>query len=237
VWVAVGSQARRELTLASKPRGVLVCSQSPPARWLASVADSFQSCSPVTPVPARVGDQWLGSAPEDELALAVLVDRRPLWGTPRDPLPVPAGPAREQVLAALRARALAFAPPTGFDEGGVLASDGRRHDQLDIRLAAVAPIVELARWAGVAAGAEEGSTLDRLRAASDAGILREADALTLSDAFELALELRIDHQMQQLAAGLPADDLLQTSAMSPLTRGHLRDVFRAITAVQQELRG
>ena len=104
-------------------------------------------------------------------------------------------------------------------------------------MAAVAPLVELARWAAVAAGAEEGSTLDRLRAAGDAGVLREADALTLSDAFELALELRIDHQMQQLVAGGPADDLLPTSAMSPLTRGHLRDVFRAITGVQQELRG
>jgi CBS domain-containing protein len=237
VWVAVGAQARRELTMASRPGGVLICSQAPPVRWLASVTEAFRECSLVTPVLARVGAQWLGFAPEDELALAVLVDRRPLWGTPRDPLPVATGAAREQVLAALRARALAFSPPTGFDDGGVLTSDGRRSELLDIRLAAVAPLVELARWAGVAAGAEEGSTLDRLRAAGHAGVLREADALTLSDAFELALGLRIDHQMQQLVAGGPADDLLLTSAMSPLTRGHLRDVFRAITGVQQELRG
>jgi hypothetical protein len=42
--------------------------------------------------------------------------------------------------------------------------------------------------------------------------------------------------MEQLAAGEDADDLLDPAAMSALTRSHLRDVFRAVTAVQRALR-
>jgi signal-transduction protein with cAMP-binding, CBS, and nucleotidyltransferase domain len=55
------------------------------------------------------------------------------------------------------------------------------------------------------------------------------------DAFELALELRIDNHMRQLARGAAPDDRIQTAAISPLTRDYLRDVFRAVTAVQSSL--
>ena len=39
-------------------------------------------------------------------------------------------------------------------------------------------------------------------------MLRETQAQTLVEAFELALELRIVHQLEQLAAGEAPDDLL-----------------------------
>ena len=42
--------------------------------------------------------------------------------------------------------------------------------------------------------------------------------------------------MGQLAAGELTDDLLDPALMSPLARDHLRDVFRAVTAVQRTLR-
>jgi CBS domain-containing protein len=67
-------------------------------------------------------------------------------------------------------------------------------------------------------------------------VLRETQAQTLAEAFELALELRIVHQLEQLAAGEVPDDLLDPARMSPLTRSHLRDVFRAVSAVTRELR-
>ena len=43
--------------------------------------------------------------------------------------------------------------------------------------------------------------------------------------------------MEQLAAGASADDQLEPAAISPLTRDHLRDVFRAVAGVQRGLRG
>ena len=67
-------------------------------------------------------------------------------------------------------------------------------------------------------------------------ILGSEQAQTLTEAFELALELRIVHQLDQIAAGHTPDDLLDAAAMSPLTRGRLRDVFRAVGTVARELR-
>jgi hypothetical protein len=43
--------------------------------------------------------------------------------------------------------------------------------------------------------------------------------------------------MRQLARGSAPDDRIQTAAISPLTRDYLRDVFRAVTAVQRRLSG
>ena len=236
VWVAVGSQARRELTLASRRRGALVCSVPPPPPWLAALEPVLARCGIEGPVTAHDGDGWTRRAAADELALSVLTDRRALWGTPSEPLPVAAGPARTRLLDALAASAFSHSPPTGFEADTVLRLDGRRSDRLNIRLAAILPIAALGRWAAAVAGSEEVSTPERLGAAADAGVLGSDQAMTLAEAFELALELRIVHQLESLADGREPDDLLDPAAMSPLTRGHLRDVFRAISTVARELR-
>jgi CBS domain-containing protein len=214
-----------------------VCSEPPPDGWIEAVTAVLASCGLAGTVVARSGREWLEADGADELSLTVLVERRVLWGTPRDPLPVAEGEERDRVVGALLRRALDYGPPTGFDADRVLELDGTRSDILDIRRAAVIPIVELARWAGAAAGVVEGSTPDRLRAAGTAGVLDDGDAQTLVDAFELALELRIDHHMRQLAQGAAPDDRIQIASISPLTRDYLRDVFRAVTAVQRRLSG
>ncbi|MGI8507602.1 MAG: putative nucleotidyltransferase substrate binding domain-containing protein [Solirubrobacteraceae bacterium] len=236
VWVAVGSQARRELTLASSRRGALVCSAQPPARWLDALGAALSRCGVGGPVIAHDAEHWTRAAERDELALSVLADRRALWGTPVQPLPVADGVARSRLLDALAAHAFTHSPPTGFDADGVLRLDGRRSDRLDIRLSAIVPIAALGRWAAAMAGSEEVSTPERLRAAAAEGVLQESQSSTLAEAFELALELRIVHQLEQLAAGEAPDDLLDPAAMTPLTRGRLRDVFRAVGTVTRELR-
>ena len=237
VWVAVGAQARRELTPASIARGAVVCHDPPPAEWTRSVTDVLRACGFPGEVVARSTSEWSRIHGEDELELSMLIERRALWGTPIDPLPEPEGPVRDAVVAALARRALAAVPPTGFDADTVLEADGSHSDLLDIRQTAVAPIVELARWGSAAVGVFEGSTPERLLAAGHSGALSEGDARTLADAFDLALELRIGHHMSRIGAGQPPDDEIEPAEISPLMRDHLRDVFRAVTSVQRRLRG
>jgi CBS domain-containing protein len=237
VWVAVGSQARREMTPASRPGGAIVHSEPAAREWIDAVRAALQRCDLIDEVISRTPRDWAAPGTEDELALTVLAERRALWGTPREPLPTIREGGSDRALAALARRALAYSPPTGFDADAVLEADGTRRDRLDIRRAAVIPIVEIGRWAGAVAGAVDGSTPERLRKAAAAGVLSDADARTLTDAFELALELRIGHHMTQLAGGQKPDDSIEIVAISPLMRDHLRDVFRAVTSVQRGLRG
>jgi CBS domain-containing protein len=258
VWVTVGSQARRELTPATIGRGALVhAADGPPdPAWIAAAGPALAPSGVRAPILARDAAGWIdagtrGPAGGDELALLVLADRRTLWGTPAEPLPLARGDQRARLLQALAAQAFTLSLPTGFDAGAVLGLDGR-HTQLDLRRAAITPIATIARWAAAVADVGEdgdgrsaealgaatidGSTPDRLRAAAAAGVLETRQAQTLAEAFELSLELRIVHQMEQIAAGQAPDDLLDPGAMTPLSRGHLREVFRAVSAVVRQLR-
>ncbi|MGH2913899.1 MAG: putative nucleotidyltransferase substrate binding domain-containing protein [Solirubrobacteraceae bacterium] len=236
VWVSVGSQARRELTPASTRRGALICGEGaqPSSDWVAAAKPALARLGIGEPVAARAGRAWIALAGSDELAQSVLADRRVLWGTPVAPLPSPQGPARQALLDALARRAFSQLLPTGFDSDAVLTREGRR-SRLNVRDAAIVPIASIACWAAASAETGEGSTPERLRAAADAGVLSADQAQTLAEAFELALELRIVHQLEQIAAGWPPDDLLDAAMMSSLTRGHLRSVFRAIGAVARTL--
>jgi CBS domain-containing protein len=236
VWVAIGAEARRELTPASIRRGALIhaVERPPQAGWLAAAEQALARCGVVGPIVARDAEGWIAAARDEELAMSLLADRRMLWGTPREPLPRAQDGARDALLRALAQQAFTRTLPTGFDSDGVLSLEGR-HSRLNIREAAIVPISAIACWAAVMADSGEGSTSDRLRDAAEAGVLRADQARTLTEAFELAMELRIGHQLERIEAGEPPDDLLDAAAMTPLTRGYLRDVFHAVSAVAREL--
>jgi CBS domain-containing protein len=231
----LGSQARRELTLASRRRGAVVFTEPPDPLWLESLTPALARCGIAGPVVANDAHGWTQAAANEATAMSVLADRRALWGTPVEPLPGVEGVARDRLLGALANDAFTASAPTGFDADSVLRLDGRRSDELNIRLAAIIPIAAVGRWAAARVDSEETSTPERLRAAAAEGLLRESQAATLAEAFEYALQLRIVHQLEQLEASEPPDDLLDPAAMSPLTRSYLRDVFRAVGAVIREL--
>jgi len=99
----------------------------------------------------------------------------------------------------------------------------------------VLPIVALARWAAMSAGVTIASTPERLRAAASAGTLPTADAHSLTDAFELINDLRLEHQVTQIRAGVEPDDYVAPDELSALRRTQLKETFRAVTAIQKRI--
>ena len=81
-----------------------------------------------------------------------------------------------ELLRMLARFALSFRPPTGFWRDFVVEHSGERRGQLDLKHGGLIPIVDLARWAGMAAGVASASTRERLRAAEAAGIMDSAEA-------------------------------------------------------------
>ena len=209
------------------------------------------------PLFARPLSSWHAAArelsedPTREKALilvSVISDSRPLWGCgPGAGVPGADGEGvsvadqlwqarRHPDLLRLLARfALQFRPPTGFLRDFVVEHSGERRGQLDIKHGGMIPIVDLARWAGMAAGVASCSTVDRLRAAEAAGTLDGPDARTLIEAFGFIFSLRLDHQVEQLRRGQAPDDFINPKALNPLARSYLREAFRAVASVQNGL--
>ncbi|MEJ3658430.1 putative nucleotidyltransferase substrate binding domain-containing protein [Actinomycetes bacterium KLBMP 9759] len=172
--------------------------------------------------------------------VSLVVDARPVWGLRVDPaVPDVFRSARRHpdLLRLLGKYALAHRPPTGFLRDFVVEHTGRRRGRLDLKSGGLVPIVDLARWAGMAAGVTSASTPARLRAAVAAGTLDARAAATLEEAFHLVLQLRLAHQVEQLRAGEVPDDLVRPRDLSPVTRASLREAFRAVAAVQRRIAG
>ncbi|HLY50083.1 MAG TPA: putative nucleotidyltransferase substrate binding domain-containing protein [Solirubrobacteraceae bacterium] len=263
-WLALGSQARREALPSSDVDSAIVWFGDAPEAEVrprlhalaTSVVKGLEACgfqadrhgataSDVLFVRSLASWQhvvrsWIAD-PTQEKALiltSVLVDSRPVWGV-HTGTPVadtfrlaPSNPALLRLLARF---ALSQRPPTGFFRGLVVDSSGEHRGQLDLKHGGVIPIIDLARWAGMAAGVTSASTPERLRCAGAAGILSEGDARTLEDAFMLITALRVEHQSAQLRAGQPPDDHVDPARLTPLTRSHLKEAFRAVASIQKHV--
>jgi len=263
-WLALGSQSRREATPGSDVDSAMVWyggvgeeAIRPYLHALAGeVTAGLQACgisidahgataSNVLFVRSveswqRVASSWIKHPTREQalMLVSVLVDGRPVWGVHSgNPLSETfrSAQARPALLHLLARFALVHRPPTGFLRGLVVEHDGEHRGQLDLKNGGLLPVVDLARWAGMAAGVTSASTLERLRAAGNAGTLPMANVRTLEDAFELFSELRMTHQVEQLQAGHEPDDYLNPDELSPLTRAHLKEAFRSVASLQKRI--
>ena len=262
-WFALGSHARREAVPSSDGDSALAwdgASEQPElreamlerARWVTDglrsggIPPCDQGAVASMPLFARSVASWTAAAdawmrdPSREKALilvSVLVDGRAVSD---EEVAVAAlsgvlqqAPRHPAVLRGLARMALAHRPPTGFFRDFVVSQGGERSGTLDIKRGGLLPVVDLARWAGMAAGVASASTTERLRAAGLAGTLPKETVSTLLVAFELFSGLRISHQVEALRLGAPPDDRLDPKQLDPLTRRHLKDAFRTVAGVQR----
>ena len=227
------------------------------ARLARAVDDGLRACglppdthgaSASNPLFARSMASWHAAArslsedPTQEKALilvSMIADSRPVWSTGawagQALWQGRAYPSHADLLRLLARYALSFRPPTGFLRNFVVEHSGERRGQLDIKHGGLIPIVDLARWAGMAAGVASASTVERLRAAEAAGTLESPQARTLMEAFGFIFSLRLDHQVEQLRRGEVPDDFIDPKTLNPLARSYLREAFRAVASVQANL--
>jgi CBS domain-containing protein len=259
-WLALGSQARREVAPSSDVDSAIIWFDADDEVHPAlhdigrEVSAALEACglraddhraTAADPLFVRSRESWQRAArswladPTQEQAamlVSVFVDSRPVWGVHMgSPLADTfRGAAENTALLRLLARmARARRPPTGFLRGLVVDASGEHRGQLDLKAGGLVPIVSLARWAGMAAGVTSASTRERLKAAAEAGTLPAADARLLREAFDLMSELRLVHQVEQLRAGIAPDDHVDPESLSALMRAQLKEAFRAVASVQK----
>ena len=262
-WLALGSVARREAFPSSDQDSAIAwqgdgedADVAAAVRAIAArVVDGLARCGiPACPNGAvasmplfsrslgrweSVARSWLED-PDQTKALiltSVLIDGRPVWAADvageRLARVFADAPQHPLLLRRLGVFAFAHRVPTGFFRDFVVSDDGERRGTLDIKAGGLVPVIDLARWAGMAAGVGAASTTARLDAAEAAGTLPAEEVATLRVAFELFTDLRMQHQVAALRDGRPPDDSIDPKRLEPLTRRYLKSAFQAVAQVQR----
>jgi CBS domain-containing protein len=258
-WLSLGSYGRREPAPSSDLDSALAWEGDAPAGMTAlaqalvddlgraGFAPDPHGANAARPLFARSASDWRSTIahwlehPGEEkvlIAVSLLFDGRVVAGRGQPPRVLEMladGRHRRSLLRLLQRLALAHRPPTGFMRDIVVEHGGRHRGHFNIKRGGLLPIVSIARYAGMAAGATSRSTPERLRAGAAAGILRNDHASSLDEAFDLFMELRLRHQVEQLRSAADPDDFVDPSSLNALSRRYVREAFRVVTAVQRSL--
>lgn len=264
LWAACGSQGRREQTGVSDQDNCLILGDAAtPAddayfeAMARIVSDGlnragFVYCpgemmatNPRWRQPRRVWQgyfrDWIAQ-PDDmaQMLASVMFDLRPIAGEMAlfDDL-------HAQTLAMARGNsiflrhmignALKHAPPLTLFRGLSTIRSGAHRNTLDLKIAGVVPVVDLARIYALRGGVEAANTRERIVAARDLGVISRTGAHDLLDAYDLIAETRLRHQAALIARGAAPDNYLAPEALSDLERSHLRDAFLVVKTMQSAL--
>ncbi|WP_280396259.1 putative nucleotidyltransferase substrate binding domain-containing protein [Nocardia brasiliensis] len=259
-WLTLGSIARREAMPSSDVDSALCWNDelSTASGQLRAIAQRTHAILDACGVPAdsngaiaakpkfaRSQHEWATAAAQwlDDplhgrglIMSSLLIDGRVVWGDPQ----LRAVPAAFGRMAAEHPDALRLQLLDALS-GKVRARSlrdvlSRRGGTFDLKTHALVPIVNLARWGGLAAGLTAASTPERLSAAAAAGVLTERDATVLTEVFVTLQRMRMVHQVGQLSAGHRPGDVVLMSELSPLNRSLLNEALREIAAVQRHVR-
>ena len=182
---------------------------------------------------------WLKNPanPQVMIATSILLDGRTVYGPLElDPRAILLEPeTRSALLAPMLRLAQALKLPTGFKGKIVVENSGEHRGTFDIKNGGLLPVVDIARFGALKAGADVNGTVERLRAASELGGLEPAHARTLEETYDLFSSLRLEHQIRQLARGDEPSDYVDPTELSELTRRYLRDAFREVAEVQKSV--
>ena len=144
--------------------------------------------------------------------------------------------SHEYLSEALRF-ALVKKPPIGFVKDFIVDQSGENRGGLNLKEGGLAPIASLARWCAIAQGDVRGGTIDRLRRASEGGLLQGEEADVLIGAFTEIHQLVFDEEIADIRAGRTPNTWISPDSLDSLTRRHLRESFRSISSIQSVVDG
>lgn len=250
-FLVLGSEGRHEQTLLTDQDNALAWADGPPEapRYFEALAEKavadllaagFPPCpggymatrwkGPLSEWRERFAS-WIG-VPRAEaiLSAGIFFDHRRVGGAlDLSPLAEVVARARGNApfLSHLARAAVGFRPPIGAFRR-LKTDDG----ELDLKKGGLAPIQGLARLWALDAGAGATNTLERLEAASAAGLVDRERADDLSEAFLFLCGLRLRAQLAALAKGGAAGNRVSLDALSASERRHLKDAFLAVRDAQ-----
>lgn len=261
-WLSLGSEARREQTLATDQDNGLAYDGEGSAvetyfealaehlnEWLARCG--YAQCragvmarNPGWRLPRaqwiELFQTWLRDPTRHHVHIAMIgLDLRAVAG----PLPIErdldalleTAPRHQPFLERLTRAAVELRPPTGFLREFVVERSGEHVGTLDIKTGGAGPIVSLARLHALSSGVTVKPTVERLRAAAARGSIPDETAEELVDAFATVARVRLEHQAAQVEQNVQPDNHVDPRELAPHTRRQLKEAFRAIARAQRSV--
>ncbi|MBK1637021.1 DUF294 nucleotidyltransferase-like domain-containing protein [Rhodovulum adriaticum] len=264
LWLACGSQGRREQTGVSDQDNCLILDDAfrpehdayfeALARF---VSDGLNTCgfvycpgdmmatNPRWRQPRRVWRDyfagWIAQPDtEAQMLASVMFDLRPIGGEVGLFSDLQAETldmaARNSIFVAhMVSNSLKHTPPLGLLRGFALIRSGEHKDMVDLKHSGVVPVVDLGRVYALKGRLEAVNTRERLVQAGADGVISQAGVHDLIDAYDLIAETRLRHQADQVRAGQAPDNFMAPGQLSDLERKHLRDAFMVVKTMQSAL--
>ncbi len=254
-WLGLGSAARRELTPASdQDNGLAYAGAADPevdahlARIAEYVTSGLAACGlqkdvsgvsasdarwrlPLQDWTARMTRCLTATNESHIMGASIVFDYRRIAGD----LPV-AGPFSRVVRAAPQHPAfLAGIGATVREVHSPLRFPRRLVGRVDLKRTGLLAIANLARYLALNHGLTATGTLDRLAAAERLGLHDRETMRSLQTSFELLADLRLRHQADQLRAGRPLDNEVDTDSLPRIVRAGLREALRIVDESQRLL--
>ncbi len=251
-WIALGSEGRQEQTLLTDQDNAIVFADEGAAarEYYTALADRANTDLAAAGFPRCPGGYmarnhagtlsewrerfagWVGDpTAQGVLDAAIFFDFRRVAGSlDLGPLQdvLDTIPRHESFLRSLVRQALAFRPPP------LLVLRLRGGSEIDLKRQGIAPVVFLARCYGLAVGSHARNTLERLGAATRAGLMGTDASATVIEAYRYLLGLRLRMQLRMLSEGKPAGNVVSLSQLSAIERSRLKDSLRAIDSWQDK---
>ena len=254
-WLAFGSAARNELTLASdQDNGLAYADTDDPAvdeyfrRVAEDVTAGLSRCGFEADTHGvlaqndgwRMGaSAWVdvfqrcleGSDNDRLLRAAVAFDFRHVSGdlsiVPRLQDVVRETPRHARFRAGLAELGSEIRSPLGFRQ--------RMAGTIDIKRSGLLPVQNMARYHAFARGITIQSTLERLAAVCEVDAEAAECDRTLRESYLSMKELQMEHHAEAVRAGRKPDNSIDTDTLRPLTRVTLREALRVVAAAQERL--
>lgn len=261
LWLACGSQGRREQTGVSDQDNCLILDDSVRAEDMAYfralakfVCDGLNTCgyvycpgdmmatNPRWCQPISVWQEyfetWIAKPdPEAQMLASVMFDLRPIAGDQSlfnnlHEETLTAARKNSIFVAHMVSNSLKHMPPLGLLRGLATIRSGEHKNQIDLKHNGVVPVVDLARIYALQGKLLSVNTRARLEEAAHAGGLSTSGAHDLLDAYDMIAETRLQHQAALIKQGRAPDNYLLPAELSDLERSHLRDAFVVVKTMQ-----
>lgn len=261
VWVACGSQGRREQTgITDQDNGLIIDDSMAPgddeyfAELARFVSDGLNACgyvycngdmmatNPRWRQPVRVWrsyfDRWIARPDEQAQMLAsVMFDLRPIVGdralfSELQHDTLRRASANSIFVAYMTSNSMKHAPPLNFRQRITTPRSGEHKDAIDLKHTGVIPVVDLGRVYALKGRLPAVNTRERLLAAEQADVISTSGGRDLVAAYDVIATIRLEHQSRQIEAGRQPSNFLDPKDLSHFEREHLRDAFVVVRTMQ-----